>query len=231
MNPPVTLPIEIHDCWNRIGVWGRETPRCPKLEAAVHCRNCEVYSESGRRILERALPENYQQEWRTVLSQEKQQRQRDTRTIVVFRLGDEWMGLPADLFSEITEMSPIHRLPHRSNNMLLGLVNIRGELKLCVSLGKLLNLDKGGKLDKGSKVRHYQRLVVIGKDSEQFVFPVSEVLGIEHFNDNDLHAAPASVTLAKATYTRGMLELNDKRIACLDHELLLYTLAKSLQDG
>jgi chemotaxis-related protein WspD len=231
MNPPVTLPIEIHDCWNRIGVWGRETPRCPKLETVVHCRNCEVYAESGRRILERALPESYQQEWRTVLSQEKHQRQRDTRTMVVFRLGDEWMGLPADLFSEVTEMRPIHRLPHRSNNMLLGLVNIRGELKLCVSLGKLLNLDKGGKLDKGNKVRHYQRLVVIGKDSEQFVFPVSEVLGIERFNDSDLHAAPASVTLAKSTYTRGMLEVGDKRIACLDHELLLYTLVKRLQDG
>ncbi len=231
MNPPVTLPIEIHDCWNRIGVWGRETPRCPKLEAAVHCRNCEVYSDSGRRILERALPDDYQQEWRTVLGREKPQQQRDTHTIVVFRLGDEWLGLPADLFNEITEMRAIHRLPHRSNNMLLGLVNIRGELKLCVSLGKLLNLDKGGKLDTDKKTRHYQRLAVIGKGNEQFVFPVSEVLGIERFSDNDLHTAPASVTLAKSTYTRGMLELGNKRVARLDHELLLYTLTKRLQDG
>lgn len=231
MNPPVTVSIEIHDCWNHIGVWGRETPRCPKLDKVVHCRNCEVYADTGRRILERPLPESYLQDWRTVLSQEKQEKHRDTRTLVVFRLGDEWMGLPADLFSEITEMRPIHRLPHRSNNMLLGLVNIRGELKLCVSLGKLLNLDKGGKLEKNTKVRHYQRLAVIGKDSNQFVFPVSEVLGIERFNDSDLHTAPASVTLAKSTYTRGMLELGEKRIACLDHELLLYTLEKRLQDG
>ena len=231
MNPPVTLPVEIHDCWNHIGVWGRETPRCPKLEQAVHCRNCEVYAESGRRILERALPDNYQQEWRAILSQEKVHRARDTRTAVVFRLGDELLGLPAILFSEITEMRPIHRLPHRSNNTLLGLVNIRGELKLCVSLGKMLGLDKGTKHDESGKARRYERLVVIGKGGEQFVFPVSEVLGIERFNESDLHAAPASVALAKATYTKGMLEINNKRIACLDDELLFYTLARSMQDG
>lgn len=231
MNPSVSPPVEIYDCWNRIGVWGRETPRCPKLEQAVHCRNCEVYSESGRRILERALPPGYQAEWRGVLSQEKLASRRDTRTSVVFRLGDELLALPALLFSEVTEMRPIHRLPHRSNKTLLGLVNIRGELKLCVSLGNLLGLDKGVKQDDSGKNRRYERLVVISKAGEQFVFPVSEVLGLERFSDSDVHAAPASVALANTTYTTGILALRDKRIACLDDELLFYTLTRSLHNG
>ena len=50
------LGTAIDDCWNRIGVWGTETPRCPKLEDVVHCRNCEVYSAAGRLVLERRLP-------------------------------------------------------------------------------------------------------------------------------------------------------------------------------
>lgn len=231
MNPSVTLPVEIHDCWNRIGVWGREMPRCPKLEQAVHCRNCEVYADSGRRILERALPPGYQAEWRGLLAEEKQVGRRDTRTALVFRLGDELLALPALLFNEVTEMRPIHRLPHRSNKTLLGLVNIRGELKLCVSLGNLLGLDKGLKVDGSGKTRRYERLVVISKADEQFVFPVSEVLGLERYSDSAVHAAPASVALANATYTTGMLALGDKRIACLDDELLFYTLSRSLHDG
>ena len=230
MNQPVTLPFEIHDCWNRIGVWGSETPRCPKLDQVVHCRNCDVYPESGRRILERALPDDLS------APMERHSQQGETATaprhtdVVVFRLGDEWLGLPAQLFSEITEMRPIHRLPHRSNTTLLGLVNIRGELKLCMSLGKLLGLDKGANWTKQQSAS----LPASGgyrQRSEQFVFPVSEVLGIERFNENDLHPAPASVTLANSTYTRGIFESGDKHIACLDDELLLYTLAKSLQDG
>ena len=231
MNPPAILPVEIHDCWNHIGVWGRDAPRCPKLEQAVHCRNCTVYADSGRRILERPLPESYQREWGEVLARQKTRRERDTRTVVVFRLGDEWLGLPAALFQEITEMRPIHRLPHRNSKALLGLVNIRGELKLCVSLGNLLGLDKGVKVDVHGKARSYERLVVIGKGGEHFVFPVSEVLGIERFHDTHLRPAPASVALAKATYTKGMLELADKRVACLDDELLFYMLSRSLHDG
>lgn len=231
MSLPANLPVEIHDCWNHIGVWGREMPRCPKLEQAVHCRNCEVYAESGRRILERDLPENHLHKWRDILGQQKVQRQRDTRTIVVFRLGDEWLGLSAMLFHEVTEMRPIHRLPHRSSKTLLGLVNIRGELKLCISLGSLLGLEKSARPVTDSKTRSYERLVVIGTGSEQFVFPVSEVLGIHRFHDSELNAAPASITLAKSTYTKGLLDLGDKHVACLDNELLIYALNRSMQDG
>ena len=39
---------------------------------------------------------------------------------------------------------PVHRIPHRSNDVLIGLVNLRGQLQLCVSLHGLLGVEVAG---------------------------------------------------------------------------------------
>ena len=39
-------------CWKIIGVMGDAT--CPRLDEAVHCRNCPVFAEAGQRLFERA---------------------------------------------------------------------------------------------------------------------------------------------------------------------------------
>ena len=59
----------------------------------------------------------------------------------IFRLGREWLALPTHVCQEMAEMRPIHTLPHRSGPVLLGLVNIRGSIRLCVSLRELLGLE------------------------------------------------------------------------------------------
>ncbi|HEY9052840.1 MAG TPA: chemotaxis protein CheW, partial [Gammaproteobacteria bacterium] len=38
--------FSINDCWNKIGVWGNEKPRCPQLDELIHCNNCPVYAEA-----------------------------------------------------------------------------------------------------------------------------------------------------------------------------------------
>jgi chemotaxis-related protein WspD len=221
--------IVIDDCWNRIGVWGREQPRCPKLEQVVHCRNCAVYSESGRRILDRDIGSDYLREWTRIIAQPKASPRPDAETVVVFRIGEEWYALPARLVQEITEMRPIHRVPHRTGHILLGVTSIRGELKLCVSLGNMLGVEKGTYVEVQDKRRVYARLVVIDAQGGQLVFPVSDVLGTLRHHPGDLQNPPATVTMAKATYTKGMLEVDGRHIACLDAELLCYSLGRSLQ--
>ena len=50
-------------CWGSIGVWGDDRPRCSVLEAVLHCRNCEIFENAGRELLDRDLPEAYGVEW------------------------------------------------------------------------------------------------------------------------------------------------------------------------
>ena len=71
-------------------------------------------------------------------------------------------------------------------------------------------------------------MIFIDRDGEQFVFPVTEVQGTQRFDANELHSVPTTLGKAKATYTRHILKWKERNVACLDEELLLYTLKKEL---
>jgi chemotaxis-related protein WspD len=217
----------IDPCWNRIGVWGNEQPRCPRLDEVVHCQNCNVYSDSGRQLLERKMPPEYIEEWTSNLGGDAQAALRAEESSIVFRLGNEWFALATALLKEVTEMRSVHSIPHARNGTLKGLANIRGELQLCVSLGSLLGLETGDKnTDPARKIR--ERLVVIEKDGERFVFPVNEVQGIHHYHPDQINDAPATIGSADNTFITGMLEIGDLQVGCLDGDLLVHALQRKV---
>ena len=220
--------IKLNDCWNHIGVWGSEQPRCEKLTAYTHCRNCEVYADAGRRILERRLPEKYESTWANIYAQEKEEQTTGTESITIFRLGSEWMAIPTNTIKEITEIQTIHSIPHRPNPVLRGLVNLRGQLRICVSLGHLLGVDKGEIISHTASARIYNRMLNIGNDTDDFVFVVSEVKDTYRIDPATLTPAPATISKAKGTFTRGIIKWNEHDIACLDSELLFYSLGSNL---
>jgi chemotaxis-related protein WspD len=215
-------------CWKRIGVWGNEEPRCPRLEEVIHCRNCDVFTQAGRNLLERALPEEYKDEWGSILVKKKGEEPVGAIAVVVFRIESEWMALKAGLFAEIIDDVSIHTLPHRKTPVLLGLVNVHGEIQLCVSLKNLMNLeDAPGERYGAEKAK--KRLMVVSKDGEQWVFPVNEIHGIHHFNPSLLQNVPVTIAKCKSTFTEGIIKWEEKHVALLDHELLFYNLKRSLQ--
>ena len=214
----------IADCWNKIGVHGDGS--CRELDEHIHCRNCPTYTAAASVLLDRDLPPAYRDEWTNHFSQERRVEELDTGSIVVFRIGDEWLGLPTAVFSEFVDMRAIHSLPHRRNGVLLGLTNVRGELLVCVSLGKALGIVKETRKTPQRAV--YERLVVIRDQDHRIVFPVDEVHGIHRFHPGQLTEAPATVAKATATHTKAMLPWEDQAIGCLDDQLLFYTLNRSL---
>lgn len=128
-----------NDCWNKIGVKGDRS--CSELSKYVHCRNCPVFTAAGQRLFERKPPAGHLAEWTKRLAEPEAAIERGTISVLVFRIGDEWLAADISLLVEIAELRPIHTIPHRSNSVLAGLVNIRGELPLCVSLGGLLGIE------------------------------------------------------------------------------------------
>lgn len=225
-NQPLAMTLE--DCWNRIGVWSPDGASCEILRQVTHCRNCERYTAASRSILDRPMPEGYQEEWGRVYGRKKTLQRQHTHAMVIFRLGDDWLALPSSLVREITTVKPIHALPHRGHGLVRGLVNIRGELRICVSLGNLLGLHQGEITSKDLGYDVFARMILIDRDGDQFVFPVTEVQGTHRISGDELHSVPTTIGKAKATYTRDILKWKKHNVACLDDELLLYTLKKDL---
>ncbi len=219
--------ININDCWNKIGVWGKQKPRCPELDKVVHCANCKVYSNSGRLLLDRNADPDYIKTWTDQLKKIKSKKDHNSLSVVVFRIADEWLALPARLFQEVVDMRVVHRVPHAKSGALKGLVNIRGELQLCVSLGRLLGVDKGLSLGDDAAQGIYARLVVISNSESRYVFPVSEVKGIHRYGFAELQNVPATAERNATNYMKGMLDLGDKHVGCLDETLLFSALQRA----
>ena len=59
---------------------------------------------------------------------------------LIFRLGPEWLAFRTQTIAEVTTPRPVHRVPHRTNEVFLGLVNLQGQVQLCVSLHGLLGV-------------------------------------------------------------------------------------------
>lgn len=222
--------VTIDDCWNRIGVWSKtDVERCPKLAKYVHCRNCNIYSAAGRKLLNRDLPDNYQDEWTKAFSEEKEKELVGAKSAFVFRAGLEWLALDASLIKEVIGMGPIHTLPHLTNNVLRGVVNVHGKLEICVSIGAVLGIDRLEERELDAQYATPERLVVVFQKNYILTFPVSEVIGIVRYTRDMIRELPVTVSGSKAVYTMGILCLEDKDVGFLKDKPLFNTLTRDLE--
>lgn len=217
--------LNINDCWNQKGVFSKGQKRCDRLAELAHCLNCEQYINTGRRLLNRPLPDDYRQELSERLSQPINKDAVTTQSTFIFRAGDEWLGVKSTLIKEVVEMGPIHSIPHKSSRIFRGIVNIRGRLELCVSIGGVLRIEPGTK-HPGTITP--ERLIVAAKDDQSIVFPVSEVMGPVLFDPSGLKPLPITVSGSKAVYTKGVLNINGQEIGMLDDAMLFRILTRNL---
>jgi len=144
----------------------------------------------------------------------------------LFRVGPEWLALPTPAFREVVERRLVHSLPHRRQGIVLGLVNVRGELLICISLRHLLGLDTS-QLNMGQH-RSHDRLLVTHWNGHRFVFPADEVRGIHRFQASELTEPPATLTKSKAAFAKGILDWEGRPVGLLDADFLFTSLNRSL---
>src|SRR5207245_3873954 len=99
----------IDDCWNRIGVRGNKS--CVELERHIHCRNCPTYASAASGLLDRGLPADHLAEWTAHFARPKAAENTSVFSVVIFRVGNEWLALPTTIFHEIAALRPIYSLP------------------------------------------------------------------------------------------------------------------------
>lgn len=184
------------------------------------------WSAAGR-LLDRDMPQGYLDDRTDIVSAQKHVVEARTTSTLIFRLGREWLSLPTDIFQEVADRRRVHKLPHRADGILSGLVNIRGELLPCVALDVLLGLDKSPETNRPRNQPSKEHLLVCNREAHKLAFFVSEVHGVHRFHPRDLKEVPATVAKAAATYTVGLLHWKDRIVGCLDAELLFYALNKA----
>jgi chemotaxis-related protein WspD len=211
----------IDDCWNRIGIHGDRS--CPLLVEHIHCRNCSVYSAAATRLLDRyALAVQD----RAVVQSSILPGEIKTRSIVVFRLGEEWLGLPTRCLVEVANLQTIHSLPHQRSRALLGVANVRGALVACISLVELLGLDTASGAAPSGRIM--PRMLIVAAEGGPVVVPVDEVDGIHAMEEQLLDAASAPGEHATARFTQGVLQWKQRSLRLLDEQQVLSAVNRSL---
>lgn len=215
------------DCWNHIGVWAVDRPSCPLLSELHHCVNCPFYLESGRSLLDAPAPPEYLAEWSASLIREKEIESADTLAVAVFRLGEEWLALPAGALAEVAEFGSVRTLPHVSSQLLLGVVTIRGELHLCISLSNLLNVSGSGTKTEPER-RATPGMVVMSMNGDRWVFPADEVAATVRVRPESLRDLPVTLVKDKSAYTVGLFQWEDQSVGLLDETLLFQALRRGV---
>ena len=189
-----------------------------------------AHAKIARQLLDRPLPPGYREEWTQLFARPARD---DTApgaldTVLIFRLGNEWLGLPAAACQEIAEPRRIHSLPHRRSSAVTGIVNVRGELLVCVALAELLGIEAAAASAAGGRLTAFRRLVVIGEEGRRSAFEVDEVHGLHSFDRRDLGAVPATIGKATASIVAGIIAWNDKAVGCLDSARLADLVDRSI---
>jgi chemotaxis-related protein WspD len=204
----------IDDCWNRIGVHGDK--QCPLLDRHIHCRNCDVYAAAATRLLDRYALVQDDQVYEAQVSEAQ-----TGRSLLLFRLGEEWLALATACLAEIAPVQPVHSLPHQRSRVLQGVANVRGALVPCLSLSDLLGVEHLA--DQPRSGRAMPRLLILAAAGGPVVMAVDEIDGIHR-----LDLALAGAAEDAAPFTAAVLQWRGRSVRVLDEQQLLSAVQRSL---
>jgi len=225
-----TAMTQIDDCWNRIGVRGDAS--FEQLILHIDCRNCPVHARAAAELLDRLqideIGDNLSEQ-----AEEQAEKQpksaADLRSLLLFRIGEEWLALPTALLEEITEQRAIHRLPHRQNAIVLGITNIRGALVTCVSLAAMLGIGNGDECnERNERQELLRRMLIVRHNGQTTAFTADEVHGTLRVADSARQAMPTTLTRAAGHFTHAIIHWNGHSVGLLEQELLFNALDRSL---
>jgi chemotaxis-related protein WspD len=217
------------DCWSHIGISGDRT--CPELSSYIHCRNCPVFAAAARAFFDRPAPEGYLAGWSRWLAKSGRdeddegageeengaQHHEEKVSVLIFRLGPEWLAFRTQTVAEVTTPRPVHKVPHRTNAIFLGLVNLQGQVQLCVSLHGLLGV---------TAMSGLARLVVLRdrKRAESWAFAADQVLGVQHVPRARWRGVPSTLANATVGFSQAVLSWKERSIGLLDEERVFMAL-------
>jgi chemotaxis-related protein WspD len=167
------------------------------------------YLSAVQRLLDRPIRENDLLQAASRVARPKSQPEPAGQALLVFRIGQEWLALPAECFEHVLPIRPIHTIPH-CRGAVHGLVNVQGQLHLAVRAGAVLDLQRDGESTESA------RLLLARQEETSWAFEVDAIHGFLRLDDDRVQVAPVTLAKSPTSHTRGVFELDDKRVALLD---------------
>ena len=188
----------------------------------------EQHTSAGR-LLDREATAAFLRESTAFVAVKRDLIAQSTKSVVVFRIGVEWLALPTGVVQEVSDRCTVRTMPDHRGGILSGVINVRGELLLCVSLIAFLGLDQVVGAQPSKRTTLSDRLLICKHGEDRLAFPVSEVHGLHSYHPGDLREAPATLTRAtRGAYTLGVAPWRDRIVGYLDDELMFYAVNKAL---
>jgi len=151
-----------------------------------------------------------------------------TRSVLAFTVGAERLALEAEDAARVVPLSPVRRVPHRTNAVFAGLANIGGELTLIARAGEALGVAAG------ASQTHF---IVIGRPGERWAFAVDSVEGVRRVEESRTLPPPATIRhaadgctqyLAPIPSANGVGVVDAPLVSVLDAARLAALFARSL---
>jgi chemotaxis-related protein WspD len=148
----------------------------------------------------------------------------------VFRLGSEWLALPMALLDEVVAARATHSLPHRRGAVKIGVLSVRGDILVHVSLAGLLGIpdDEAAPPSANGHRRSAPRVVVLADGRGRLAISVDEVMGIHRYDPVVLRPVPATLGQAMISYASALLAVGDRIVGVLDGSRVLASLSHAL---
>lgn len=214
-------------CWKEIGIWG--DGHCEALRQHIHCHNCPIFSVAAGELLDREMPLRYREHWADHFGQKKAEVALSTLSVLAFRIASESFAIPMKVLQEVSERKVVRSIPHRRQGVVIGVVNVRGQLVICVSLGNALGLTPSAVAGNGADgLAARQRVLIADHGGDRFGIPVDEIHGILRIHPGDLQDLPATSGHNPTRCVAGLLTWHGKSIGLLDEHRLFDLLNQSL---
>jgi chemotaxis-related protein WspD len=216
------------DCWNVIGVAGDRS--CAELSAHTHCRNCPTYAAAASTRLDRPIAEAAIETATAYYAAPREIEDAASASCFVFRLGAEWLAVPMALLDEVVTSRPTHSLPHRRGAVRIGVLSVRGDILVHVSLAGLLGIadDAAAPAAEDAHRRSAPRVVVLADGRGRLAISVDEVMGIHRYDPVVLRPVPATLGQAMISYASALLAVGDRIVGVLDGGRVMASLSQAL---
>lgn len=147
-------------------------------------------------LLRTPIPPELRDEWAARLAEPEAASKKGEALIMIFRLGAEKFALPVQSIEEVTPVGVIRPLPHARTGLIRGITNVRGQIRLCVWLERLLQTQP-------STAIGLERLVVLIHEGWRVAIVIDEMIGIESLAADGSQPLPS--THAGLVFAEGWL--------------------------
>ncbi len=141
----------------------------------------------------------------------------DARSLLLFRLGEEWYAFPVEGVREIYNDCSITRIP-RVPEYILGVVNVRGEIMSVTDLGAMIRVPSR---TQHTDVEELPSAIIIANEHCVTAVVVDEIGDIAEIPGGDVEPALSTLDKMQAEFVAGSVYIGGRLIGVVNLEKVL----------